>query len=149
MRRRSSGGYARLRTQPDSVLGRSRQTASLDPRCVAGASGDRCGTGMRFYIILEIILPDEVMKFVRWTVLSRFLIKETTINTVILLNGFVLFVDAFPDVHIGTAGALFWIDYACLIYFILEATIKIHGAGSFAGYWQEASAILNLDMNRI
>lgn len=45
-----------------------------------------------------------------------------------------MFLDEFPAIHSATRGILFWIDYACTIYFLLEATLKIR-AGGFRGYW--------------
>jgi voltage-gated sodium channel len=36
-----------------------------------------------------------------------------------------MFFDAFPTISALTAGKLFWIDYACVIYFLIEAFLKI------------------------
>ena len=68
--------------------------------------------------------------------LAAFLIKEATVVTVIVLNALVLFLDAFPAIHASMHGLLFWIDYGCLLFFIVEATIKIRGDDGFRGYWQ-------------
>ncbi len=57
--------------------------------------------------------------------LVKFLISESTVITVITLNAIVMFFDAFPTISEITAGRLFWIDYACVIYFIIEAFLKI------------------------
>ena len=67
----------------------------------------------------------------------NFLIKEATVITVIVLNAVVLFLDAFPSINASTSRVLFWIDYGCLIFFIIEATIKIQRSG-FQGYWSIA-----------
>lgn len=66
-----------------------------------------------------------------------FLISERTVIALILINTLVLFLDEFPNVHSFTRGVLFWIDYACMIYFLLEATLKIRLHG-FRGYWAVA-----------
>ena len=52
---------------------------------------------------------------------------------VVLINSIALFLDAFPEFPAGTL--VFWIDYACLIYFIAEATLKIRQPGGFLAYW--------------
>ncbi len=57
--------------------------------------------------------------------LVKFLISESTVISVITLNAIVMFFDAFPAVSQLTSGRLFWIDYACVIYFIIEAFLKI------------------------
>jgi len=57
--------------------------------------------------------------------LIRLLIHETTVLTVIVVNAAALFLDAFPGIHEVTEGVLFWVDYGCVIYFLLEATLKI------------------------
>ncbi len=68
--------------------------------------------------------------------LASFWIKEATVVTVIVINAVVLFLDAFPSINARTSGILHWVDYGCLIFFIIEAAIKIRRAGSFQGYWQ-------------
>ncbi len=67
----------------------------------------------------------------------RFLIAEPLIIFLILLNTAVLFLDEFPEIHEATQGRLLIIDYACILYFILEAAIKII-AQTFNGYWSSA-----------
>ena len=69
--------------------------------------------------------------------LVRFLIAEPLIIFLILLNTAVLFLDEFPEIHQATNGKLLIIDYACILYFILEAAIKIIAQG-FNGYWKSA-----------
>jgi voltage-gated sodium channel len=54
-----------------------------------------------------------------------------------VLNAVVLFLDAFPSVHARTEGALFAVDYGCMLFFVLEAVLKIRQAG-FQVYWQNA-----------
>ena len=56
--------------------------------------------------------------------------------TVIVVNAVVLFLDAFPFINTSTRGVLHWIDYGCLVFFIIEAAIKIRAAGGFQGYWR-------------
>ena len=69
--------------------------------------------------------------------IATFLIEETTVVTVIVLNAVVLFLDAFPSINASTRGVLLWIDYGCMVFFIVEATIKIRRSG-FRGYWRIA-----------
>ena len=69
--------------------------------------------------------------------IATFLIEETTVITVIVLNAVVLFLDAFPSINASTRGVLLWIDYGCMVFFIVEATIKIRRSG-FRGYWRSA-----------
>ena len=55
----------------------------------------------------------------------NFIISEKTVISVIMLNAAVMFLDAFPDVSAATAGRLIWVDYCCVIYFIVEAVLKM------------------------
>ena len=32
---------------------------------------------------------------------------------------------------------MFWVDYGCLLFYIVEACIKVRVAGGFAGYWSQ------------
>ena len=66
---------------------------------------------------------------------TTFLIREPTVLTVIVLNAVVLFLDAFPSLDSTAHRILFWIDYGCMLFFVLEAAIKIRRAG-FGGYWR-------------
>ena len=66
---------------------------------------------------------------------ATFLIKEPTVLSVIVLNAVVLFLNAFPSIKASTYGVLHWIDYGCMVFFVIEAAIKIRRSG-FQGYWQ-------------
>ncbi|MFQ5571336.1 MAG: ion transporter, partial [Rhodothermales bacterium] len=66
--------------------------------------------------------------------LQEYVIKESVVLTVIVINAVVLFLDAFPTINAATIGALHWVDYGCMVFFVLEASIKISRAG-FGGYW--------------
>ncbi len=65
---------------------------------------------------------------------ATFLIKEPTVIVVIMLNAVVLFLDAFPSINASSHGILPWIDYGCMIFFVVEAAIKIRRLG-LQGYW--------------
>jgi len=57
---------------------------------------------------------------------ARFLIRESTVVFMIVLNAVALFLNAFPWVREFAGGpdhtnVLFWIDYICVIYFLVEA----------------------------
>ena len=67
--------------------------------------------------------------------IATFLIEEATVIMVIMLNALILFLDAFPSINASSHGTLHWIDYGCMIFFIVEATIKIRRSG-FQGYWR-------------
>ena len=62
------------------------------------------------------------------------LFREGVVISLITLNTLVLFLDEFPEIHRLTRGYLFWVDYACIIFFILEALMKIRCSG-FPDYW--------------
>ena len=62
--------------------------------------------------------------------------SELVVVTVIVMNALALFLDAFPTVH-GTAGALlYWIDYGCIVFFVIEALVKSRALRGFREYWQ-------------
>ena len=64
----------------------------------------------------------------------RCMIRDTTVLWVIVINAAALFLDAFPAVRDGTGRIFWWIDYGCVIYFLLEVILKL----SFHGkrYWR-------------
>ncbi|MEZ4707068.1 MAG: ion transporter [Caldilineaceae bacterium] len=66
--------------------------------------------------------------------LIKVLIGEPTVVGVITLNAVVLFLDAFPGIHVSFGLWLEWIDYVCIVYFIFEALLKI-GLLGFKDYW--------------
>lgn len=55
----------------------------------------------------------------------RLFASDTTVMSVVGLNAFVLFLDAFPSVHARAGTMLGAIDYLCIIYFVVEAVIKL------------------------
>ncbi|MGB0388637.1 MAG: ion transporter [Ardenticatenaceae bacterium] len=66
----------------------------------------------------------------------RSLINENLVLMIIVINTIVLILHAFPEIEKTPFGeALHWIDYACMIYFVIEAVLKIWIL-SFRGYWQ-------------
>jgi len=66
------------------------------------------------------------------------LIGEPTVMAVIALNAVVLFIYAFPEVHSTPFGEMLeWIDYVCMVYFVLEAVLKITLLGP-KPYWDNA-----------
>ena len=88
-----------------------------------------------------ILIPINSFKehpFITW------LISEKTVLTIIAINSIVLFLDAFPSIQNSAFGTLlFRIDYACMIFFVIEALLKIWIL-SFRGYWQSAWNKLDL-----
>ena len=76
--------------------------------------------------------PTESMD--RWKVLFT---HEPIVVSVILLNALALFVDAFPFIHGAIGSHLHWVDYGCLIFFIIECLAKSQGLRNFHDYWEE------------
>jgi len=64
------------------------------------------------------------------------LVAEPLVMSVIGLNALVLVLAGFPSIHTVAGIWLDWIDYICLLFFILEAGIKIRSNG-FSSYWEE------------
>ena len=50
----------------------------------------------------------------------QFLINESVVLIVIMVNTIVLWLDAFPTINKATNNVLDWVDYLCLLYFILD-----------------------------
>lgn len=67
--------------------------------------------------------------------LASLWIAERTVLSVIVLNAVVLFLDAFPKVHRAVGGWLEGIDYGCMVFFVIEAGLKI-SRGGFRQYWR-------------
>ncbi len=74
--------------------------------------------------------------------LRVFLIRESTVGVVIVVNAIALVAEAFPG--FPASRAMFWIDYCCLLFFIMEAALKIRQPDGFAGYWSEGWNRLDL-----
>lgn len=68
----------------------------------------------------------------RGTLLSDFLINEKVILTVIIMNALVIFLMAFPSLE--EHPSLFNLDNVFVLYFLIEALIKIRKLG-FKEYW--------------
>lgn len=62
------------------------------------------------------------------------LIKDIVLMTVIFINSFVLFLYGFPFFKTHYGQSLFWLDYACTVYFLIEVLLKIEKK-TWAGYW--------------
>ena len=80
--------------------------------------------------------------------MSRFIIAERSVVAVILLNTLALTVMAFTDPDLVTPGSVLdggptlaifsvarWVDYACVVYFIIETGLKMLQHG-FSAYWR-------------
>ena len=66
--------------------------------------------------------------------LVRFWISEPAVITLIFISTLVLFLYEFPALREQTGGVLLWIDYACVVYFLIEAILKIRVL-TFQKYW--------------
>jgi len=67
----------------------------------------------------------------------KFLIKDNVVFTIIVINALAIFINAFPAANAATKGMLFWVDYICAIYFVVEMFLKIKSCG-FGDYWSSA-----------
>lgn len=67
---------------------------------------------------------------------ADFLIREATVLSVIALNTVALIIDAFPDLPESVHRVLYWVDYGCIAFFVLEAALKIHRF-RFSRYWRD------------
>jgi len=63
------------------------------------------------------------------------LINETTVMVVIIVNAASLLAASSFEEGSRWCEACGWIDYACAIFFVLEASLKI-GRDGFKGYWK-------------
>jgi len=61
--------------------------------------------------------------------LVDWLISEPVVLAVIVLNAIALFLDGFPKLRAATYGALEWVDYGCMLFFVAEAVFKIRRHG--------------------
>ena len=73
----------------------------------------------------------------------RGLINERVFLTVILLNAFVLFLEAFAPLRMAMGPLLLMVDSACVVYFILEAALKMRYQ-SVHGYFSDAWNVFDL-----
>ncbi len=64
-------------------------------------------------------------------------VRESIVVTVIFVNALALFMDAFPSVHTRAGSLLHWVDYGCLVYFIIEVLVKTRGFRAFGAYWRQ------------
>lgn len=67
----------------------------------------------------------------------RFIIGERTVFTVIVINAVALFLDSFSTIHEISRGALLWIDYVCVLFFLLEIVLKVREF-TWGGYWSNS-----------
>lgn len=67
--------------------------------------------------------------------LIKWLIKDPVVLSIIFVNTLTLFLAGFPSINNTTKTILHWIDYSCLIYFLIEALLKIWILG-FSKYWK-------------
>lgn len=69
--------------------------------------------------------------------LRDFLINEKTVVAAIVVNTVALFFMASTDKHTITREIFFWIDYVCVIYFVVEAALKV-GCVGCREYWKSS-----------
>ncbi len=62
------------------------------------------------------------------------LFTDRVVATVIVVNTFAFYLDAFPSIHVATGGFLMWVDYGCMLFYISEVLIKVSLAG-WKQYW--------------
>jgi voltage-gated sodium channel len=64
------------------------------------------------------------------------IVSDRVVMSVILLNSLVLFFGAFPGIRDDHNNKLFYIDYACTVFFIFEVIIKVK-LDTWQGYWKK------------
>lgn len=70
--------------------------------------------------------------------LAQGIVSERTTLFFISLNAAILFFDAFPAIHASAVGAwLHYIDYGCILFFVLELVLKLILQGR-RGYFSQA-----------
>ena len=69
--------------------------------------------------------------------ITGFIVSEKLVNSFIIVNTISLFLDGFPFIHTLTNGWLGYVDTLCIIYFLIEAIIKIKclGGSYFSNGW--------------
>lgn len=65
------------------------------------------------------------------------LISERLVMSAIAINSIALFLHGFHSGIWPSREFWFWVDYACVIYFLLEVVLKV-GAFGWSGYWRSA-----------
>lgn len=65
----------------------------------------------------------------------RGLVQDRVVMTVIVVNAVTLFLYAFPEAPAAGRSALYWLDYACTVFFVAEIVIKVSYWG-WAAYWE-------------
>ena len=68
--------------------------------------------------------------------IATLFVHEFSVFTVILINALALFLDAFPEIHSRTGPLLGWVDFFCLVFFIVELLFKSRGFREFSEYWK-------------
>lgn len=69
---------------------------------------------------------------------TQFLIQESTVATAIGVYAFATFLDNFPGINQFSrehGHFLFWVEYVCTLYFVIEAILKIREQ-RVSGYWE-------------
>lgn len=78
--------------------------------------------------------PNEHQQHIREINPLPFIVSEPVVLAIISLNGFSLFLDAFPQIHEQYGLLFLWLDLGFLLYFVAEILIKIRHWGSFRKY---------------
>ena len=66
--------------------------------------------------------------------MSKLFIDERIVLTIIIVNAIAIFLNSFVSISILANGILIWIDYFCVIYFVIELVIKLK-IFHFKKYW--------------
>jgi len=69
--------------------------------------------------------------------LIKLVIGEPIVLSIIALNVFAVFISAFPELPEVLRTTFEWIDYICMVYFVIEAALKIRVL-TFANYWRSS-----------
>lgn len=63
------------------------------------------------------------------------LVRDRVVMTVIVVNALTLFLYAFPNAPAAQRTALFWLDYSCTVFFVVEIIIKVSLWG-WPAFWE-------------
>lgn len=93
------------------------------------------------------VVLDRVGPMQRLSAFWRWLVEPRVVVAVILLNALALVFRGFDENKDGADHALFWLEYGCTIYFLIELGIKIRLGGPrqfWASGWNKADVIIVL-----
>ena len=72
---------------------------------------------------------------------AQFITQEAVVLSVIVVNVIVMVaLDTQPDLNATVGSWILWVDYACVVYFVFEITVKMLNLGVksyFSDHWNK------------